>query len=369
MPEATGRLFFDHHQWITVEAATARIIPTDQDPGAREAGVVVFIDRYLSGTDAVFANAWGSGFLTLQGKQGQAWQRRIDNLRSRYRTGLLELDRVSRAARNADFVDLDEAAQDAVLGAFARGVPDEVEALTGAESAGSYEVAMSQPVSDDDLSFFETLVLHTRCGFYGDPAYGGNRDFVGWDTIGFPGPRSLAETNDGRYSTLEYMTGGDYAADFAWSQVPKITAAADPTTSSVVSASTLGYDGAQRALAAAVAVARSLGLGACVAVVDRGAHLLSYARMNGAQLLMGTIAQDKAYTAATFGLPTHDWWDMIKDAPPLANTLPTMEHFSMIGGGLPIVHEGEVVGAIGVSGGSPDQDRTIAEAGARAALT
>ena len=48
-PDSTERYFFTAHEWNTVEAATARIMPTDQDPGAREARVIVFIDRYVSG--------------------------------------------------------------------------------------------------------------------------------------------------------------------------------------------------------------------------------------------------------------------------------------------------------------------------------
>jgi gluconate 2-dehydrogenase gamma chain len=68
---------------------------------------------------------------------------------------------------------------------------------------------LSQPVTDEDLDFFSTLVLHTRMGFYGDIAYGGNRDQVGWRTIGFPGPASLADTH-GRYSTMDYMEEVEY---------------------------------------------------------------------------------------------------------------------------------------------------------------
>ena len=56
-----------------------------------------------------------------------------------------------------------------------------------------------------DLGFFPLLVLHTRQGFFADPIYGGNRDRVGWDVIGFPGPASLAEAHAGRYSTLPYF--------------------------------------------------------------------------------------------------------------------------------------------------------------------
>src|SRR3712207_1971238 len=63
--EPDGPMFFTNHEWATVEAATARIYPTDGTPGAREAHVVRFIDRYLSGLDYVFASADGSGFLAV----------------------------------------------------------------------------------------------------------------------------------------------------------------------------------------------------------------------------------------------------------------------------------------------------------------
>jgi gluconate 2-dehydrogenase gamma chain len=236
LPAMTGkpdRLFFDEDQWLAVEALTARIIPTDHDPGAREANVVGFIDRYLAGIEYTYANAWGSGFLALEGRQAEAWQARNAKLQDRYRQGLRQVAEVSQRRFGSSFIELSDEQQDAVLRVLARGLTDTVATVAGNadsdsspetdEVGRSYEVAMSQPVTDDELTFFDTLVLHTRCGFYGDPAYGGNRDFVGWKTIGFAGPKSLAETNDGRYSTLEYMTGGEYAADYAASQSAGMT--------------------------------------------------------------------------------------------------------------------------------------------------
>ena len=65
--------FFDTHQRATVEAAMARIIPTDDQPGAREAGTVDFVDRYLSGIGFIYARPDGSGFETLTGRQAGAW--------------------------------------------------------------------------------------------------------------------------------------------------------------------------------------------------------------------------------------------------------------------------------------------------------
>ena len=66
--------YFDDHQRRTVEAAMARIIPADHQPGAREAGTVEFIDRYLSGIDFVYAKPDGSGFERLEGKLAEAWR-------------------------------------------------------------------------------------------------------------------------------------------------------------------------------------------------------------------------------------------------------------------------------------------------------
>jgi gluconate 2-dehydrogenase gamma chain len=231
MNETQGR-FFDAHQWHTMDAATSRIIPTDHDPGAREAGVVGFIDRYLCGTDYIYANAYGSGFMRLEGEQAQAWSQRNDMLQERYRTGLVQLDELSREAYGQDFADATEEQQDEVLAKISgapkpdRFLPTSVSnylAVTDGLAHGNFgislersepgqgkSIVLSQPVTDDSLDFFETLVLHTRQGFYADPVYGGNKDHIGWKVIDFPGPKSIAETRDGRYSTIQYLEEGNY---------------------------------------------------------------------------------------------------------------------------------------------------------------
>ena len=66
----------------TLEAAMARVIPTDEHPGAREAGAIDWLERYLAG-DAVYAKPDGSGFQTLTGRLADAWERRIATLRER----------------------------------------------------------------------------------------------------------------------------------------------------------------------------------------------------------------------------------------------------------------------------------------------
>ena len=80
--------FFTPHQRATVEAAMARIIPTDDTPGAREAGCIDFVERYLSGIDYIFAKPDGSGFETLEGRSAEAWMQRIEIMRGRYVEGL-----------------------------------------------------------------------------------------------------------------------------------------------------------------------------------------------------------------------------------------------------------------------------------------
>ncbi|MDT0262577.1 gluconate 2-dehydrogenase subunit 3 family protein [Jatrophihabitans lederbergiae] len=108
---ADSTLFFDRDQWVVVEAATARIIPTDHDPGAREAGAVRFIDRSL----AVYAD--GTGFLKLEGKEALAWQTRIAALRRTYVEGIRRLQDVSTATFGRGFVELEPDQQDQVRSA------------------------------------------------------------------------------------------------------------------------------------------------------------------------------------------------------------------------------------------------------------
>jgi gluconate 2-dehydrogenase gamma chain len=200
--------FFDDHERATVRAAMARIIPTDDTPGATEAGTIDFVDRYLSGTGYIYAKPDGSGFEQLSGKRQEAWQQRIEAVRERYRTGIRALDLRARSRHGADFVDLGPAEQDEVLHELERPAlaqEAELEAARTTLYGAPVEPALQQASVEIDLPFVPLLALHTRQGFYSDPIYGGNRDRVGWQVIGFPGPESLAEVHTGRYSTLDYF--------------------------------------------------------------------------------------------------------------------------------------------------------------------
>jgi glc operon protein GlcG len=151
-----------------------------------------------------------------------------------------------------------------------------------------------------------------------------------------------------------------------WLQPGTRSKEADLLMNDLIDARTIGFAAAKRALEAAAREAASLQVPVAIAVADRAGHLVAYGRMDGAPLLSGQIAQDKAYTVAAFGLPTHEWFEMIKDEPALLHGIVKTERLIIFGGGVAIRVDGEIVGAVGISGGSADQDRRVAEAGATA---
>jgi uncharacterized protein GlcG (DUF336 family) len=119
---------------------------------------------------------------------------------------------------------------------------------------------------------------------------------------------------------------------------------------------------AQQAVAAAAKKATELGLKMCIAVSDEGGDLKAFQRMDGAPKLSIQISEDKAFTAASYSMPTHVWYEFIKDDPPLLHGITHTPRLIIFGGGFPIVLEGEVVGAIGISGGHYKQDMECARA-------
>jgi uncharacterized protein GlcG (DUF336 family) len=106
---------------------------------------------------------------------------------------------------------------------------------------------------------------------------------------------------------------------------------------------------AQKMVNAAVAKARELGVTENVAILDDGGNLKAFSRMDGASMPTIEIAQNKAYTAL-FGVSTQDFFNFIQGDPSLLAGLPTLARVAAWGGGFPIKVDGEIVGAIGVSG-------------------
>jgi gluconate 2-dehydrogenase gamma chain len=128
--------FFTAAEARTVEALCGRIIPDDQDPGAIRAGAVYFIDTQLSGF--------------------------YKPLRNTYREGIAAIDRESLKMEGAQFCELPDDKQTALLQRIERD-------------------AQLKP-------FFDLLVAHTMQGYYGDPRHGGNRDRVSWKMLHLPYP-------------------------------------------------------------------------------------------------------------------------------------------------------------------------------------
>ena len=128
----------------------------------------------------------------------------------------------------------------------------------------------------------------------------------------------------------------------------------------------ISADGAQQVIASAVAKANEIGVPMVIAVIDESAQLKAFLRMDGSLLASIKVSQYKATTAVSFGLATDQWYSVIKDDPPLLHGITGVPEFMMIGGGVPIVSDGAIIGAIGVSGGLYQQDVEVAEAGAAA---
>jgi gluconate 2-dehydrogenase gamma chain len=131
------------------------LIPADANgPGAREARAVHYIDRALGGA--------------------------LASSRDAYRSGLAAFDRYCRMSRGKPFAELSDIEQDSVL------IDVETGAATG--SGAGFTGSSAQ--------FFNIVLTHTRQGTFGDPYYGGNANFVGWDLLGYPGVRTVVSAAD-----------------------------------------------------------------------------------------------------------------------------------------------------------------------------
>ena len=129
-----------------LEAVVARLIPSDAlGPGAKEAGAVQYIDRALGGA--------------------------LSSSRQAYTAGLAALDRYAQSSRGGTFTRLSPTDQDSLL----------IDVETGAATGFPGSSAV----------FFNMVLNHTHQGTFGDPYYGGNANFVGWDLIGYPGVRTM----------------------------------------------------------------------------------------------------------------------------------------------------------------------------------
>lgn len=127
------------------------------------------------------------------------------------------------------------------------------------------------------------------------------------------------------------------------------------------------HEEARQIVSASVQKAGEIGQPMNIAVMDAGRNLVAFERMDGAWVASIDIAIDKAFTSAGRGLSTREIGEMAQPGQPLFGINTTNGgRIVIFAGGLPLVRDGEVAGAIGVSGGSVDQDEEVAEAGVAA---
>ena len=132
----------------------------------------------------------------------------------------------------------------------------------------------------------------------------------------------------------------------------------------VVTKHALTLEGAKQAGEAAMKFAKDNGAGPSIAVVDDGGHLLYFVRPESSFAAGANVSIGKARTSAIFKKPTKDFEDIINKG---RFTMTALPDFTPLQGGVPIVHDGQVIGAIGVSGAkSAQQDEEVAKAGAAA---
>ena len=126
----------------------------------------------------------------------------------------------------------------------------------------------------------------------------------------------------------------------------------------------LGIEDANAIISAARLKAEEIGVPMCIAVTDESGNLIAFERMNGGKITSIDLAIDKSYTAAGVRKGTDVLGEVSHPGNPAYGLSSTLGgRMVVVAGGLPVIVDGEVVGAIGVSSGSPAQDLEVAEAG------
>jgi uncharacterized protein GlcG (DUF336 family) len=129
-----------------------------------------------------------------------------------------------------------------------------------------------------------------------------------------------------------------------------------------VSLSHVSLAEAERVLDAALARADEVGIAVAAVVLDASGRLVAARRMDGSPLMAVDMATGKAYTAAGMGAPTEVWDEATAANPGFGGAITSIPGFTPFGGGKPLHAEGRLVGAVGISGGTVDQDVDIATA-------
>lgn len=125
----------------------------------------------------------------------------------------------------------------------------------------------------------------------------------------------------------------------------------------------LDLNDARALIAAAKAYADGIGIPMCIAVTDESGQLIAFERMEGGKVSSTTIAIDKAFTAAAAKKATHEYGSASQPGAAAYGINSAIGgRLMVVGGGLPVLWDGQVVGGIGVSSGTPGQDQEVAQA-------
>lgn len=117
-------------------------------------------------------------------------------------------------------------------------------------------------------------------------------------------------------------------------------------------------------IAGAAARANEIGVPMCIAITDESGNLVAFERMDGGKVTSISIAIDKSFTASAAKKATHEYGSASQPGAPAYGIASAIGgRLMVVGGGLPVIVEGEVVGGIGVSSGTPAQDQDVAQAG------
>lgn len=131
----------------------------------------------------------------------------------------------------------------------------------------------------------------------------------------------------------------------------------------------LDIDDARILIAGAAEKSKEIGVPMCIAITDESGQLIAFERMEGGKVTSTTIAIDKAFTAAGAKRATHDYGTVSQPGKPAYGINSAIGgRLMVVGGGLPVIVDGETVGGIGLSSGTPDQDLACAQAGIDAFL-
>jgi gluconate 2-dehydrogenase gamma chain len=221
-PMNQGFTVFVPYRAAIVEAAAARLIPTDEHgPGATEAGVVFFIDRQLAKGNMGFRGKTYQPGPFLPGVPTQGDQSALP-LRDRFRVGILALDAYAQDAYGQGFVACSPQEQDRLLSDLEQGIPEtfggttiQAQPLVEAPTEGSIGLETAAGAAGGAQAFFTLLLSWTMAGFFCDPVQGGNRDMVGWKLIGFPGAHVSYADKIEQYNQPfqgEFISLGQYQA-------------------------------------------------------------------------------------------------------------------------------------------------------------